>query len=186
MKNSKTKKMILNAILLGIGVILHQIFPAIAGGITPDLTLVMLFCIMVINSDDYKTCLVAGIATGLFTALTTKFPMGQVPNFIDKLVTVNVMFILMKAIYVKPLRDKLGKQAELVVVSIMTVVGTLVSGFVFLYSALLMVGLPGGLTVSGLFLAVVVPAVGINLVAAVILFKVISVSIKRTNYQLGM
>ncbi len=36
MESSKTKKMILNAILLGIGLILHQIFPALGAGITPD------------------------------------------------------------------------------------------------------------------------------------------------------
>ncbi|MBC2575756.1 tryptophan transporter [Peptostreptococcus canis] len=183
MKNSKTKKMILNAILLGIGVLLHQIFPAIGAGITPDLTLVMLFCIMILNREDYKMCLIAGIATGIFTALTTKLPGGQAPNFIDKIVTVNVMFIFMKALYISPMINKLGSKGNLIVVSIMTLFGTLVSGFVFLYFASLMAGLPAG--IFKLFLAVVVPSTVINIVAALILFKIISLSLKRTNYQIS-
>lgn len=183
MKTSKTKKMVLNAILLGIGLILHQVFPAIGGGITPDMALVMLFCIMILNRDDYKTCLVAGIIAGIFTAMTTKFPMGQVPNIIDKIVTVNVMFVVMKALYVTPTINKLGAKGHTIVVFIMTLVGTLISGLTFLTSASILVGLPAGLT--QLFVAVVLPATLINVVTSVVLLNVINTSLKRTSYQLN-
>lgn len=178
MRNSKTKKMILNAILLGIGLILHQIFPAIGAGITPDLTLVMLFCIMIINKDDYKSCLIAGILTGVFTAMTTKFPMGQVPNFIDKLVTVNLMYVFMRGVYLLPLKARLNQ----VSIVLMSLVGTLVSGFTFLYTASVLVGLPGGLI--QLFTIVVLPSALINTIAGLVLFNLISVSLKRTSYQI--
>ncbi|WP_101772834.1 tryptophan transporter [Peptostreptococcus faecalis] len=182
MRNNNTKKMILNAILLAVGLILHYIFPAIGAGITPDLSLVMLFCIMIMNRDSYKTCLVAAIITGIFTAMATKFPMGQVPNIIDKLVTVNVMFVFMKMIYVAPFVKKLGDKANQIAIVLMTVVGTMVSGFTFLFSASIMVGLPGELT--ALFMAVVIPSMLINTIASIVLFNIISLSLKRTSYQL--
>ena len=48
-----TKKLVLNAILLGIGLVLHQIEPAIFG-VKPDMTLIMLFSVMILNKDSYK------------------------------------------------------------------------------------------------------------------------------------
>ena len=183
MRNSKTKKMILNAILLGIGLILHQIFPAIGGGITPDISLVMLFCIMIINKDDYKSCLMAGIITGIFTAMTTKFPGGQVPNFLDKVVTVNVMYGVMRLMYLNPFIEKLGNKGNQITAVVMTLIGTMISGFTFLSLASIMVGLPAGLI--QLFAAVVLPATLINMVTAVILYNIIAVSLKRTSYQIG-
>ena len=73
-KSFNTKKMIVNAILIAIGAILHQITPAIPlFGISmqPDLSLAMLFIIMIYNRD-YKTNLICGIAVGIFAAMTTK------------------------------------------------------------------------------------------------------------------
>lgn len=183
MRNSKTKTMILNAILLGIGFIAHQIFPAIAGGITPDLTLVMLFCIMVINRDDYKSCLVAGIISGIFSALATKFPSGQVPNMVDKLVTVNVMFILMKTMYALPLMNKLNEKKDQIIIFVMTLVGTFVSGLVFLVSAAVMVGLPASL--MSLLVAVVLPSIVLNVLASMVLFNIVKLALKRSSYQIG-
>src|SRR3712207_1864419 len=175
-RTTNVKKMILNAILLGIGLILHQVLPALAGGITPDITLVMLFCIMVLNRDEYKTCLIAGIITAIFSALTTKFPMGQVPNFVDKVVTMNIMFLVMKSLYLSPIANRLGKKADSVIVFIMTLIGTLVSGVVFLVVAYLMAGLPGGFGI--LYVTVVLPTVVFNLVSCVILFNVVTLALK--------
>lgn len=183
MKNSKTKKIILNAILLGIGMILHQVFPALAGGITPDITLVMLFCILIINKDDYKTALIAGILAGIFSAMTTKFPMGQVPNLIDKFITTNLMFFLMKSIYLLPIVKKLEEKGDQLVIIVLSIVGTLVSGSLFLGSAYFLVGLPAGFGI--LFATVVIPAVAINSIAGIIIFKIIQVSLKRSSYQIG-
>ena len=94
MRDSKTKKMIINALMLGIGAILHQITPALGLPMQPDFALAMLFIIIILNNGDYKTSLVCGIITGIFTALTTKFPGGQVPNMIDKIITVHVVVFI--------------------------------------------------------------------------------------------
>lgn len=87
-----TKRMTTNAILIAIGVILHQITPLIGVPMQPDFALAMLFIIMIFN-EDYKTTLIAGIVIGIFTALTTKTPGGQIPNILDKLITCNVMYL---------------------------------------------------------------------------------------------
>ena len=84
---SNSKKIALNSLLLAIGLLLHQLTPVIGLPIQPDITLIMLFEIMIINREDYKTSLICGIVTGIFTALTTKFPGGQLPNIIDKVIT---------------------------------------------------------------------------------------------------
>ena len=75
-----TKKLTLNSLLLALGLLLHQLTPALGLSIQPDIALAMLFSIMLLNKDDYKSCLIAGIITGIFTAMTTKFPGGQIPN----------------------------------------------------------------------------------------------------------
>ena len=87
---SNSKKIALNSLLLAIGLLLHQLTPVIGLPIQPDITLIMLFEIMIINREDYKTSLICGIVTGIFTALTTKFPGGQLPNIIDKAITTNI------------------------------------------------------------------------------------------------
>ena len=96
-RNMNVKKMILNAILIAIGALLHQITPALGLPMQPDFALSMLFIIIVIN-NDYKTTLISSIIIGILTALTTKFPGGQLPNIIDKVVTANVIYFIFKLI----------------------------------------------------------------------------------------
>ena len=103
---TNTTKLTLNALLLAIGLLLHQLTPAMGLPMQPDMSLIMLFAIMIINKGDYKTSLVCGIVTGIFTALTTKFPGGQLPNIIDKIIAVNLVYILMFISYRLPLLGK--------------------------------------------------------------------------------
>ena len=91
--NTNTKRLVLNAILLAMGLVLHQVTPPIFT-IKPDTTLIMLFTLIVINRDSYKTCLVAGIIAGIFAGMTSAFPGGQIPNVIDKFITTNIMFFV--------------------------------------------------------------------------------------------
>ncbi|HBH3578173.1 tryptophan transporter [Clostridioides difficile] len=180
---TNTKKLTLNAILLAMGLLIHQITPAIGLPMKPDVPLAMLFVILVLNRDDYKTCLIAGIVTGIFTALTSSFPGGQIPNVIDKTLTANIVFLLMHISYKMPFIKKLAKKIQdTVVVAIIMPIGTLVSGTIFLLAAQAIVGLPGA-SFTALFLAVVLPAVLINLVAGIFLFKIVSLSIRRVSYQ---
>lgn len=179
---TNTRKLVLNSILLAMGLLLHQITPALGLPMQPDMALAMLFTIMILNKEDYKTCLMAGLITGIFTALTTKFPAGQIPNVVDKVVTANLMYLMMYVMYRLPIINKLQeKKKDLVIASVLFPVGTLVSGTIFLLSAQILVGLPGSL--EALFMVAVAPAIVINLVAGMFLYKVVNLSISRVSYQ---
>ncbi|MGL5560450.1 MAG: tryptophan transporter, partial [Paraclostridium dentum] len=103
---TNTRKLVLNSLLLAIGLLLHQITPTIGLPIQPDMTLIMLFTIIILNKDDYKTSLVCGVITGIFTALTTKFPGGQLPNILDKVITTNIIYALVFIMYKFPFIKK--------------------------------------------------------------------------------
>lgn len=175
--NINTKKMIINALLLAIGAILHQITPALGLPMQPDFALAMLFIIMIINNNDYKTSLIAAIITGIFTALTTKFPGGQLPNIIDKIVTVNLMYVILLSLnkIIKYININNIKEKLLVIISFP--LGTLISGTTFLLSAQYIVGLPADFSI--LFVTVVIPALFINTIGGFILYEAISISLKR-------
>lgn len=178
-----TRKLVLNAVLLGIGLVLHQIEPAIFG-VKPDMTLIMLFTVMIINKNDYKTCLVCGIVTGIFTAMTSSFPGGQVPNLIDKFLTTNISFLIMMTIYKVSFIKKLNeKNQDFIVSNILMTFGTAISGFIFLISAQILVGLPGNMNLILLLGTVVLPAMVVNLIVGLIIFKVIHVTMKRVSFQ---
>ncbi|MGL5694646.1 MAG: tryptophan transporter [Peptostreptococcaceae bacterium] len=179
---TNTKKMVLNALLLSIGLILRQLTPAIGLPIQPDLSLVMLFTIMIINKGDYKTSLICGIICGIFAGLTTKFPGGQVPLLIDKFITVNLVYVLMNIIYKMKIVKKLEEKTQDMIVSIIILpLGTLISGTTFLVSALILVGLPGSF--KALFLVAVAPAVLVNLICGVFFFKIVVMSVNRLGYK---
>ena len=139
-----TKKLVLNSVLLGIGLVLHQIEPAIFG-VKPDMTLIMLFTVMILNKDSYKTCLACGIVVGIFSAITTSFPGGQVPNVIDKFITTNLIFVMMMFMYKLPFMKKLSQKNQ--------------------------------------DLVVVLPAILINLIVGIVVFKIIHVTMKRVSFQ---
>lgn len=180
----KTRKLAINALLLAIGALLHQITPALGLPMQPDFALAMLFIIMILNKGEYKTSLVAGIITGIFTAMTTKFPGGQIPNILDKLITVNcvyaLMFILSKITIINKASEE--KQNHIIAMLILPI-GTLISGVVFLFSAQIIVGLPAPFI--ALFLSAVLPATVINLVAGIFLYKVVNLALKRSSYSIG-
>ena len=179
-KKEKTKKMITNALLLGIGAILHQITPALGLPMQPDFALVMLFIIMILNRGDYKISLIAGIITGIFTGMTTKFPGGQLPNMIDKIITVNLVFLIIISINkLKVLKSMTENKRRIVESIIVFPIGTLISGVTFLLSANILVGLPAGFT--SLFILIVLPSMVINLIVGLMIFKIISTSMKRVT-----
>lgn len=176
-KNINTQKMIINALLLAIGAILHQVTPALGLPMQPDFALSMLFVIMIINNNDYKTNIIAAIITGIFTALTTKFPGGQLPNIIDKLVTVNIMYLVL--LFLNKTLDliKLNNLKENLLVLITFPLGTLISGSTFLLSAKYISGLPADFSI--LFITVVIPALLINTIGGFIIYQTITLSLKR-------
>jgi hypothetical protein len=166
-----TKKMITNAILIAVGAILHQLTPLLGVPMQPDLSLAILFIIIVYNKD-YKTTLVCGIIVGVFAALTTKTPGGQLPNIVDKFLTSNIMYLVLI-----PLRDKISKIKQ---ISLLLPVGTLISGTLFLTVLMILGGIP--LDKFGLlFTTVVVPTAILNVIIGVALFKVIEKTVAITG-----
>ncbi len=164
-----TKRMVTNAILIAIGAILHQITPGI--DMQPDLSLAMLFIIMVYNRD-YKTSLICGIAVGIFAAVTSKTPNGQLPNIIDKLITCNVMYLVLL-----PLRNRVSKTVQILTV---LPLGTILSGSIFLSLLMILNGFPME-TFQTLFVTVVLTTAALNIVLGFVLFKIVGKTIKITG-----
>ncbi|MFD3157549.1 tryptophan transporter [Haloimpatiens sp. FM7330] len=163
----KSKKIIISSLFLAIGMILHQISPPILMGMKPDFLLAMMF-IAILVSKDYKTTLVIGITAGVLTALTTNFPGGQIPNVIDKIITSQCVYFIYKI-----MGDKINNRIKILVISS---IGTIISGCVFLSTALLMAGLPAPFGV--LVVTVVLPATIINAIASFVLYGVVNTALK--------
>ncbi|MBS4177504.1 tryptophan transporter [Lederbergia citrea] len=166
-----TRTLVSLSLLLGIGTALHFIIPPIMG-IKPDMMLSMMFLGIVLFPEK-KNVLLLGIVTGLLTALTTGFPMGQIPNMIDKPITAFVFFGLYLLI-VKKIPHIAG-------VTILTALCTIVSGVLFLGTASIFFELPGGASFIGLFTVAVLPATILNGLVMFILYPVVKTILKRTN-----
>ncbi|MDQ0268935.1 tryptophan transporter [Cytobacillus purgationiresistens] len=166
----KSKNLVALALLAGMGVVLHTITPGIIMGMKPDMMLTMMF-LGIILFPDKKSVLLMGLVTGLLSALTTTFPGGQFPNIIDKLVTAFIFFgllMLLKKVPMQPL-----------VCTILTGVGTIISGIIFLSSAYFIVGLPDAFL--AMFALGVLPAAGFNIVLIIILYPIAQSISKRTK-----
>ena len=155
-----TKQLVTNALLLAVGFILHAITPVLGLQMQPDFSLITLVLVITLNKNNFGSCIAAGIATGIFSGVTSKFPMGMIPNIIDKIVTAIAVYLLLK------LLDKTTLSNKIKAITV-NAVGTLISGTVFLCSALLLVGLPAPFSV--LFTTVVVPAIAVNTIAGFII-----------------
>lgn len=160
----KTKELVFMSLLVGMGAALNSILPGFIFGMKPDLPLVMMF-LGIILFPKVKHTLLLGILTGIITALTTSFPLGQIPNIIDKPIT--AFFFLGCVLLVRSVKK------QLLSFSLLTAIGTLVSGSIFLGSALLIVSLPGGASFSLLLITVVLPTTVINAVAMTIIYPVV-------------
>ena len=155
-----TKQLVTNSLLLAVGFILHYFTPAIGLPMQIDFSLITLILVINLNKNSFSTCIAGGIATGIFSGITTKFPLGFIPNIIDKIMTTIAVYLLIK------LLDKTALHSKIKAV-ITNAVGTVISGTVFLVSALLLVGLPASFSV--LFVTVVIPATIVNTIAGFII-----------------
>ena len=156
----KTKQLVINSLLLAVGFLLHYITPAIGLPMQIDFSLITLILVINLNKNSFSTCIASGVATGIFAGITSKFPFGLVPNIFDKITTAIFVYLLIK------LLDKTALHSKIKAI-VVNAVGTLVSGTVFLSSALLLVGLPAPISV--LFVTVVIPATIVNTIAGFII-----------------
>ena len=153
--NDSTKQLVTNALLLAVGFLLHYVTPAIGLPMQIDFSLITLILVINLSKNHFSTCIASGIATGIFSGLTSKFQMGLIPNIIDKIVTTVAIYSLIR------LLDKTELSSKIKSITV-NAVGTLVSGVVFLISALLLTGLPASFSL--LFVTVVIPAIVVNTV----------------------
>ncbi|MGC4377878.1 tryptophan transporter [Fictibacillus sp. Mic-4] len=159
----KTKFLALTGVLLALGFVLHTVMPAFFLGMRPDMLLVMMF-LSIILFPNITNVLTASIATGAIAAITTSFPGGQVANMVDKPVTA----IIFLSLFLLVSKYKINALS----VSLLAAIGTMVSGSVFLLTALLTVGLPGSSSFLALFATVVLPATVLNSAVTVLLFPI--------------
>jgi len=145
----KTNKIIITSLFLAIGLILHQITPSILLGIKPDFLLVFMI-LSIILTKDFKITFITGIVAGVLCALSTSFPGGQLPNIIDKIITSMIVYVIYK---------KSNTNSPLKLTSIYFI-GTIISGSIFLGSALILFGLPAPFLI--LFVSIVLPTSLLN------------------------
>ncbi len=75
----KVQKLILIALFLGIGTILHALIPGFFFGMKPDMLLSMMF-IAIIMFAEKGNIFIIGLAAGLLSGLTTTIPGGFLPK----------------------------------------------------------------------------------------------------------
>ncbi|GAA0719060.1 tryptophan transporter [Clostridium malenominatum] len=163
------KKFVLSSVLLAVGLLLHQVSPNFVFGLRPDFLLIMMF-ISLSFVEDFKYVFVIGLVSGVLTALTTTFPGGQLPNIIDKVITAPAVYMLMRVFNTK-LNGKIGT-------IIIGFLGTLISGTIFLLSALYLVGLPASL---GVLFPTVLVAAFLNSMCISFITKILNVTLKYSN-----
>lgn len=166
------RKNILTALLIAMGYVLHQVIPGTIGSMKFDIMLSFVFVALLINRD-FKNMILTALLSGVITALTTTFPGGQIPNIIDKLITCFVVYLLIK--FFDRFKFKQGT------VGFVSFVGTIISGSVFLYSALLLVGLPAPFPV--LFAGIVLPTAFANIFVTLIAYNAAKTAIKASGVK---
>ena len=124
----QTRNLTVSAIFMALGLVLHLMVPGVFFGVKPDLLLSMMFISLMIV-DDSKEALLIGVAGGIMSALTTGFPGGQIPNFIEKIITSLVIFYVIKT---------MGKNFSVPKIILIFALGTMISGTLFLSIALTM------------------------------------------------
>lgn len=166
-----TRILVTLSLLVGIGAVLHAVVPPILFGMRPDMLLSMMF-LGILLFPKAKYVLLLSLVTGLISALTTTFPGGQIANMVDKPITAFTFFALFLLI-----RKTVNNN---IVAPVLTAVGTMVSGAVFLFTGLFIVGLADG-SFTALYGAIVLPTAAINTVVMIVIYPVIQAIVKRSG-----
>ena len=119
------RHMLKATLLLALGLILHTITPSFLGMMKPDFMLCMMF-ISLYDTKKAPEALVIIVISGLLSGITSQMPYGLISNFVDKLITGFVMFEVSKIYHNKV---------------VLTFVGTIISGIIFLSLSMILVPL---------------------------------------------
>ncbi len=164
--NTNTKSLALTSVLIALGYVFHTVVPPLFFGMKPDLLLVMMF-LAIMLSPTKQNVIIASMAAGVISALTTGMAGGQIANIVEKPITAFIflaLFLLAKKVKVNVL---------------LTVVGTIISGTLFLMVAMIVAGLPG--TLLSFIGMIVVPT---SIVSGLIMFFIYPIAerlSKRSN-----
>ncbi len=167
----KTRDMVMAAVLLALGTVLHYITPPIFG-VTPDMLLAMMFLAIFITKKFSSTVIISLVA-GVLAMMTTKFPGGQIPSIIDKLVAGLVVYAIYRFVF--------NFELNTVKSAAINFVGTLISGLVFLSFAVFIFTPSMSSQFLTLVATVVLPASLMNTVLGVILSKSLKLSRKLSR-----
>lgn len=167
----KSFPLVLTGVLLAIGAVLNVVMPGFFFGMAPDMILTFMF-LAILMFTNWKHVLVSGIAAGFLAGITTTFPAGFVPNFVERPFTAFIFFGLFILV---------RKNRSVVTATILTAVGTLLSGAIFIGFALIITGLPGGATFWALFTGVAVPSAGINAILMIVLHPIAKTFLRRSK-----
>jgi hypothetical protein len=170
------RKNIIISLLLAIGYIMHQVTPGAIGSMKFDLLLSFLFVALLI-SGDLKSTILAGLLGGFIAAITTTFPGGQIANVVDKLVSSLAFYFMMKA------SDRISGKTKFKQIStgIIAFIGTIISGTTFLYTALVLTGLPAPFPV--LFAGIVLPTAVTNIFVTLVIYNAVNLALKATGVK---
>lgn len=170
----KTKNLVLIALLIALGTVLYLVVPGYGDGMKPDFILVMMF-ISILLFPRFKETFLVVILAGVLSGIFTTFPGGLVPNIIDKIITGFVFFAVVSLLK--------NYAQKLVVGIILVLLGTFLSGTVFLTAALIIVGLPGGAAFGSLFVAVVIPTAILSAILFAIIYPIITKLMKELKFE---
>lgn len=165
------RNLVLLSVFVGIGAVLHAVVPNFVFGMKPDMLLSMMFLgILVVPKLPYVVLI--SIVSGFISALTTGVPGGQIANMVDKPITALIFFGLYLLI-----NQKFNGKISAV---FLTIVGTIISGSIFLTVVLFFIGLIDG-SFLFMFATMVLPAAALNAALMAILFPVIQTISRRSQ-----
>lgn len=193
-----TRVLVLLSLLVGIGAVLHTIVPPILFGMKPDMLLTMMFLgIMLFPKAQYV--LLLSLVTGFVSALTTNFPGGNIANMIDKPITAFLffgLFIFLRNILENNqqsgknklflfINKKLNNNINSLLAPFLTVIGTIISGTIFLSVGLTIISLSninfdGGFL--ALFIGIVLPTALINMILITVIHPITQQILKRSRF----
>lgn len=167
-----TKNLVLMALLVSVGAALYVIIPGFSGGMKPDFMLTMMF-IGILLFPNVKSVFLLAVTTGVISGLFSTFPGGFVPNILDKFITAFVFlaFVLILKNIIRKLPVAIALCAG----------GTVLSGTVFLSSAIFIIGanIPFGV----LFTTVVLPAMLLNGIAFAFIYPIVLTLVRRSKFE---
>lgn len=166
------KNITLLSLFVGIGTVLYLIVPGYGGGMKPDF-MVLMMCIGILLFKRLQETILISLATGILSGLLSTFPGGFLPNIIDKLVT-GLLFLVI-VISLKKLAN------NLFIGALLTGLGTIISGTIFLTAAILIADLNPE-TFGVLFVTVVLVTGLLNAITFSIIYPIINNILKRTKY----